>query len=145
MEPQTKPCIPFPVRYPALLFGQYKQVVDEAFLINHAKWCAGVNYITNRKVKIGGKLHTKLKGMFMLPYMSFMLNIHYVYFKDLEGIDKETYLKETADMYKQIGAENEKIIKYNSEVHAVRRAIKQLYRDEYVVFDGFTWTNPLRY
>jgi hypothetical protein len=32
----------------------------------YKKWKDGINYETNRKIKIGGKKHSELKGKFMI-------------------------------------------------------------------------------
>ena len=67
---------------------------------DYKKWKDGINYITNRKIKIGGKIHTQLKEKFMIKD-----GFRSILFEDLTKIKelsspalRDEYLKESNKM-----------------------------------------------
>jgi len=106
--------------------------------VNYEKWKNGINYKTNRKIKIGGKTHREF------GYDNFY--IRFELFTCLDGINKEQYLQETDELNKQIKTNNKLITQYNAEVDAMIDKIKLLNNwDESLEFYGNQYGIPCLY
>ena len=59
----------YPERYNNALFERLNEInADKKLQNDYKKWKDGINYKTNRKIKIGGKIHRELKQKFMISY-----------------------------------------------------------------------------
>lgn len=88
---------------------------------NYEKWKNGINYITNRKIIVGGKTHQSI------GYKNFY--IKNALFTKLDGIDTEVYIRDTEGI-------NQKIQKRNKEVQETICKINLLETwEEYVIFE----------
>ena len=85
---------------------------------DYKKWKDGINYKTNRKIKIGGKIHRELKQKFMISYSHnysmWSQTRSSVLFEDLININADDYLQETKKINNEIDAENIIIKNYNA-------------------------------
>ena len=132
--PNKKTKKSYPGRYDISVFEKLNEMKTDTKLQNdYKKWKDGINYNTNRKIKIGLKLHNKLKEKFMinLSYCSSVL------FEDLLNINVDEYLQETKKIYNEIDAENTIIEKYNNTVKSVIERIQKLEKwNDFVEFEG---------
>jgi len=100
---------------------------------NFEKWKSGVNFKTNRKIKIGGKLHETIK------YDNFIILVddQFILFNELDNINCDLYLDETQKIKKNVHEHNQlvdiMIIKINS--------LK--YWNDYVEFNGIKYGIPI--
>tara|TARA_B100001094_G_scaffold87324_1_gene83549 strand:+ start:608 stop:1231 length:624 start_codon:yes stop_codon:yes gene_type:complete len=127
----------YKVRYNKEDFEKYKEITKS--IENYEKWKIGINYKTNRKLKIGGKTHRNL------GYENFYIkhgttwNYSYILFTELDGIDVELYIQETEKLKKEIED-------YNLEACDVIKKINLLEKwEEYVVFKGIKYGIPYVY
>ena len=82
--------IEYPERYNQIVFEKFNEMnTDTVLQNNYTKWKYGVNYKTNRKIKIGGKIHTELKQQFIIYTCGGIL------FDTLNNINVKEYLQET--------------------------------------------------
>ena len=108
----------YPERYDNYVFEKLNEMNDDIELQNdYKKWKDGINYKTNRKIKIGGKIHRELKQKFMISYSHNYSIGHQirssVLFEDLININADDYLQETKKINNEIDAENIIIKNYN--------------------------------
>jgi hypothetical protein len=104
---------------------------DKDLMSNYQKWKLGINYKTNRKIKIDGDTHKKID--------CFHKNIFgdSIYIDDVININQGDYLKETFEMEKDIANKNEEIKRYNDIVKSVIDKIKNLQKwDDFIEFEG---------
>ena len=98
----------------------------------------GINYKTNRKISIGGKIHEELKKKFIIQY-----GYNYVLFKDLIGIESYKYLQETKQINYDINIENIAIKNYNNLVHEMIEKINGLQKwNDFIEFEGIKYGLP---
>lgn len=126
--PSNKETSIYAKRFNEHIFKIYKNISRE----NFEKWKSGINYNTNRKIKIGGRTHYQLGYKdFYIPF-----NNGYILFTELDHIDIELYQKETDRLKKEIDA-------YNSIVREVITKINLLERwEQYIIFEGKKYGIP---
>ena len=122
----------YPLRYDKMVFEKLNEMKSDVELQNdYKKWKNGINYDTNRKIKIGGKIHKKLEKKFIIH------SSRGIRFDILNDINVDEYLQETKIIYDNIDVENDVIIKYNSFVDDVIEKIKKIERwDEFIEFEN---------
>lgn len=138
--PTRKRVKAYPERYDNYVFRKLNEMIKDTELQNdYKKWKEGRNYKTNRKITIGGKLHTKLKEKFMIelhPYGS-------VLFEDLISINSQEYLQETKKINNEIDAENIIIKNYNKSVYSLIEKIEKLEKwNDFIEFEGKRYGIP---
>ena len=71
------------------------------------KWNSGINYKTNRKIKIGGKIYKELGKRFVVNYgnINYGFYEHSISFADLVNINVEDYIQETKIIVEKINKE----------------------------------------
>lgn len=121
----------YPKRYDNSIFEKLNEMNADTELQNdYKKWKDGINYKTNRKIKIGGKIHRELKEKFMISYSHNYSIGHQtrssVLFEDLSNINADEYLQETKKIYNEIDAENTIIKNYNKSVDSIIEKIQKL-------------------
>ena len=125
--PAKKQNIIFDTRYTLHHFENYKDIKQNNFK-NYELWKSGINYKTNRKIKIGGKLHKKLGYKFYIKYDD--KKILFTLFDDMNIND---YLKES----EKIENDKKEIEKYNLQIDNVIKNINLLETwEQYVIFDN---------
>ena len=124
----------YPYRYHNAVFEKFNEMnSDTQFQNDYKKWNAGINYKTNRKIKIGGKTHKELEE----SRFSIKINDISVSFDKLKNIDAVKYLEETEKIKHEIDIENAGIKDYNKKIDIVVEKIKNLESwDDFVVFEG---------
>lgn len=114
-------------RYNKEHFEKYKEIKES--IENYEKWKIGINYKTNRKIKIGGKTHSQL------GYEIFYIKVgnSHIIFTDLDDINIEVYIQETEKLKKEI--ENYNLLVYNA-INKINLLEKW---EEYTVFEGMKY------
>ena len=126
----------YPIRYKESIFEQLNKMINNPQLQkDYKKWKSGVNYKTNRRIKIGGKLHKKLESYFMIHSKNTS-----VLFEKLININSKEYLKETKQKNYRIELENNAIRNYNKKVDKIIEEIKKLES-----WSGFVWFEGKKY
>lgn len=135
--PKTKDESLFVKRYSKEDFEKYNGITKS--LDNYEKWKNGINYKTNRKIKIGGKTHMQIGyNNFYIKYGT-PYSYSYVLFTELDGINSALYLQETEKL-------KEEILDYNAKVNDVISKIKLLATwEQYVEFEGTKYGLPIVY
>ena len=130
--PKYKDRLKKPKRFNIEHFETFNKMIDDKDLMsNYQKWKLGINYKTNRKIKMGGDTHKKID--------CFHKNIFSdsIYIDDVININQGDYLKETFEMEKDIANKNEEIKRYNDIVKSVIDKIKNLQKwDDFIEFEG---------
>lgn len=131
--PKYKDRLKNPKRFNIEHFDTFnKMVVDDYYMSIYQKWKLGINYKTNRKIKMGGDTHKKLDYFY-----KYIDGFGRVYIDDIININQFDYLKETFDMVKDISNKNKDIDRYNEIVKSVIEKINNLQIwDDYVEFEG---------
>lgn len=119
----------YPKRYNNSVFEKLNEINGDTELQNdYKKWKDGINYKTNRKIKIDGKIHRELKEKFM---------IEGVLFDILNSINSHEYLQETKKINNEIDIENATIKNYNKKVDSIIEKIHKLEKwNDFIVFEG---------
>lgn len=122
----------YPERYDNSIFEKLNEMNGDTELQNdYKKWKDGINYKTNRKIKIGGKIHRELKAKFMIYSCGGIL------FDTLNHINSNEYLQETEKINNEIDVENAVIKDYNKLVDSIIEKIQKLEGwNEFIVFEG---------
>lgn len=126
-------------RYNKEDFKKYEEISKS--IENYEKWKMGINYKTNRKIKIGGKTHEKLgcENFYIRKNLGTQGCYSYVLFTKLNGINMKLYLQETNQIKKEI--EN-----YNLRVYDAINKIKLLENwAQFVEFEGLKYGIPYVY
>ena len=120
----------YPARYDNSIFEKLNEMNADTELQNdYKKWKDGINYKTNRKIKIGGKIHRELKAKFMIN--------GWILFDTLNHINANEYLQETEKINNEIDVENAVIKDYNKLVDSIIEKIQKLEGwNEFIVFEG---------
>jgi hypothetical protein len=131
----------YPKRYDNYVFEKLNEMNGDIELQNdYKKWKDGINYKTNRKIKIGGKIHRELKQKFMISYSHNYYGHQIkssVLFEDLININADDYLQETKKIYNEIDAENIIIKNYNKSVDSIIEKIQKLEKwNDFIEFEG---------
>lgn len=128
--------IKYPIRYTEYVFEKYNEMIKDVKLQqDYDKWKNGINYNTNRKIKIGGKVHTTLGDKFYIHYRhslcSHGMNTRKccIMFKDLSDINQADYLYGTKTIYESIDIQNKVIDEYNKQYFKKRRYDHGAYDD----------------
>ncbi len=123
---------PYPLRYDSSVFERFNKMNTPKLQNDFKKWKDGINYKTNRKITIGGKIHKELKQMFVINY-----GFDSVLFEDLNDINSDEYLQETIKINNDVDIENDVIKKYNVVVDHIIEKIQKLERwHDYIEFEG---------
>lgn len=120
-------------RYQKEHFEKYKQIKES--IENYEKWKVGINFNTNRKIKIGGKIHKKL------GYEHFYIKFgnSCIKFTNLDDINIEVYIQETEKL-------KEEIDNYNLYVYNIINQINLLEKwEDYILFEGIKYGIPYVY
>jgi len=122
----------YPERYDNSVFEKLNEINGDTELQNdYKKWKDGINYKTNRKIKIDGKIHRELKEKFMIYSCGGVL------FDTLNSINPHEYLQETKKINNEIDVENAIIKDYNKLVDCIIEKIQKLERwNEFIEFEG---------
>lgn len=122
----------YPKRYDNSIFEKLNEMNADTELHNdYKKWKDGINYKTNRKIKIGGKIHRELKAKFMIYSCEGIL------FDTLNHINAHEYLQETEKINNEIDVENAVIKDYNKLVDSIIEKIQKLEGwNDFIVFEG---------
>jgi hypothetical protein len=122
----------YPERYDYSVFEKLNEMNTNIELQNdYKKWKDGINYKTNRKINIGGKIHNELKQKFMID------RYYGVLFDTLNNINAKEYLQETEKNNKKIDVENVVIKDYNKLVDSIIEQIQRLeVWNEFIEFEG---------
>ena len=108
-------------RYDKGDFERYQDI--KGSLDKYEKWKIGINYNTNRRIKIGGKIHRKLDMFYIKGKL----------FTELDGIDHVSYIEETEKLQKEIQD-------YNTTVNNVIEKINSLESwGQYIEFEGIKY------
>jgi len=119
----------YPSRYDNSVFEKLNQMKnDKELQNNYEKWKNGINYTTNRKIKIEGKIHRNL---------GYNFKIDGTLFEELLNINQKFYLQETDKINRSIDIENAIIENYNKKVDDIIEKIKMLENwDDFIIFEG---------
>lgn len=122
----------YPKRYDNAIFKKLNEINGDKELQNdYKKWKDGINYKTNRKIKIDGKIHRELKQKFIIYSNGGVL------FDTLNIINEDEYLQETKKIINNIDVENATIKDYNKLVDDIIEKIKKLEKwNDYIEFEG---------
>lgn len=122
----------YPERYDNSVFEKLNEMNGDTELQNdYKKWKDGINYKTNRKIKIDGKIHRELKQKFMIYTCGGVL------FDTLNSINAYEYLQETKKNINEIDIENAIIKDYNKLVDSIIEKIQKLERwNDFIEFEG---------
>ena len=122
----------YPERYDFSVFEKLNEINADTELQNdYKKWKNGINYKTNRKIKIDGKIHRELKQNFIINSCGGIL------FDKLNNINQHEYLKETIQINSDIDVENIIIKDYNKIVDSIIEKIQNLEKwNEFIEFEG---------
>lgn len=148
--PETEPYCWYPFRYTEDTVKRCNHMVSDRNLQEeYAKWRCGINYNTNKKIQIGGKLHKSLGRKFKINDSCLWGGArryynYYDYFDNIYGKLTPNYVEETKEIYKKIDIKNNDIIKHNCLIYELKDKVKQLRSsDEYVLFEGKKYGKPL--
>jgi hypothetical protein len=118
---------PFKNRFTKHDFEKYDRIIENKE--NYDRLKKGINFLTNRKIRIGGKVYNNLLKKY------FFIKDH-VFFTDLDNIDRVRYLQETEKI-------KNKIQKSYTEIDNIINKINALEKwDSYVEFGGKKYGIP---
>ena len=144
--PTHKSNIEYTFRYRKETFDKYNKLhLNLNLQNNYLKWKSGINYKTNKKVKLGGKIHNELSKEFTIeiPYRK---KDKQILIEELDGINYNEYELETYKIYKQIDTESTSINEYNKSIDNILEEISKLDRwADYVEFEGKNHGIPIVY
>jgi hypothetical protein len=141
-HPLKKSLYQYPLRYNKEVFDIYNtKISNPNFENDYIKWKSGINYITNRKIKINGKTHNEIKGNFYISYYHNYSNtystLQFVFFENLKNINFQKYLNETYIINKKIDDDNVSINEYNLIIDNIIHEINKLNNwFDYIEFEG---------
>ena len=140
--PNKKKLLKYPLRFQEDIINKYKEFKNNTDLQNnYNKWKSGINYKTNRKIKIGGKVYNHLKYNFIIHFDN-----KHILFEELNGIDFDNYLLETDNIYKEIDEQNIIINNYNNKINIIIEQINKLEKwNDYIEFQGNKYGIPKVY
>lgn len=132
----------YPLRYSKYVFDEFNVMNENDKLqTDYKKWKDGMNYLTNRQITIGGKIHIKLKSKFIIYYTHYYSKTHLthqsVLFENLSDIDSQHYLQLTDTINNEIDTKNSIITKYNELIDSIIGKIQMLKSwDSFIEFEG---------
>ncbi len=106
---------------------------------DYEKWKIGINFITNRKLKIGGKVYRRLGEEHFHIKCGSDYSYSYVLFTELNGIESESYIQETKDIKDKIQERNQLITDVICKINLLKKW------EEYVVFEEHKYGIPIVY
>jgi hypothetical protein len=128
--PSKKSTYEYPNRHKAEIFKIYKvsPQIDAQFLIKYEKLKSGINYETNRKIKINGPTYSRLQ---------FELDERRKITDSIRNLNADEYELETKKIYSEIDEKNRVIREYNCTIDTIIENINKLIKwDDYVEFEG---------
>lgn len=134
--PSYKSEITYPKRHTKYTFKKYNQLVNNTELMDiYDKLDKGINYKTNRKIKIKGDTYYKIiANLFM---------IENIFFKNFEHINQNEYMNETIIIKNKINNENKIIEKYNNVLPHIHNKIDNLKKwNDFIEFEGNKYGMP---
>ncbi len=136
--PHKKLFYRYPLRHDKIVFDEYKIMINNKVIQeNYKKWKNGINFKTNRKITIGGKIHDALIDTFMVG------RDHRVLFEELNDIDEDEYMKKTKIINDKIDKKNISIEKYNELICDVSIKINKLKKwNDFIIFEGDKYGIP---
>ena len=122
----------YPKRHDNSTFEKLNEMNTNIELQNdYKKWKDGINYKSNRKIKIGGKIHIELMRKFMIYSCGGIL------FDTLNHINANEYLQETEKINNDIDVKNTIIKDYNKSIDSIIEKIQKLERwNDFIEFEG---------
>uniref|UniRef100_A0A6C0JF32 Uncharacterized protein n=1 Tax=viral metagenome TaxID=1070528 RepID=A0A6C0JF32_9ZZZZ len=115
-------------RYNKEDFERYEEITKR--IDNYEKWKIGINYKTNRKIKIGGKTHEQFGYENFYIKRGTSYSYSYVLFTKLDNINIELYIQETEKLKKEIQ-------EYNSQIYEIISKINKLDKwSDFIEFEG---------
>lgn len=137
--PSKKEMLKYPIRYNDSFFENLEKFKNSKKMENYTKWKKGVNFKTNKKIKIGGDLYEKLKSSFQIKYF-IDEHVYKVFFNEVEFLDIENYQKDTKIIIDELNCENNKIKAYNITIDDLEDKILKLEKyEDFVLFDGIKY------
>ena len=94
---------------------------DDDLRRKYDEWTRGINFVTKRKVKLGGTVHVDIGCVFRIPNQRFG-----ILFAEIMAIDEAEYMRETIALDEQIARENAAIAENNESVMQARERIMHL-------------------
>lgn len=116
-------------RYDQNSFEKYKKITES--IENYEKWKIGINYETNRKIKIDGPTYNRLKLNFLIRCGN-----SWSLFTELNGINMELYLQETEKL-------KNKALLYDKKIDDIICKINKLEKwNNFIEFEGVKYGIP---
>jgi hypothetical protein len=140
-EPVKKIKKDYPNRYNKHVFDKYNEINNNNDLLNQYELLEkGINYNTNRKIKINGKKYNELMDKFKIKYEhnngNGCVTRNDILFKKIDNIDADLYLHETEKINKEIDNYNKEIDNYNKKIDEIKIKINLLNNwNEYILFE----------
>jgi hypothetical protein len=130
----------YPLRYDNYVFEKFNEMNTTEMLNDYNKWKNGINYKTNRKITINGKIHRELKQKFIINYR---FSSSSVLFEYLTNINTQEYLQETEKIKTKVNLENAVIKNYNNMVDSIIEKIQKLEKwNSFIEFEGKKYGIP---
>lgn len=141
--PKTRELLSYPFRFTQNDFNKYRELLNnETLQDDYEKWKIGINYKTNKKITINGKMHQSLKSVFMIDCDK-GLTVLFDDF-DFKSIDFAVYSLETKTIYETIDAKNKEITHYNDAVNHVIENINNLNKwNDFICFESSKYGIPI--
>lgn len=119
-------------RYNKEEFEKYKEITKS--IENYEKWKIGINYKTNKKIKIGGKKHIQIGyENFYIKHRTLYDGYKYILFTQLDGINIDLYIQDTEKL-------KEEILSYNEKINEIICKINKLEKwNDFVEFEGIKY------
>jgi hypothetical protein len=118
-------------RYNKEEFEKYKEITKS--IENYEKWKIGINYKTNRKIKIGGKKHIQFGYENFYIKHGTLNSYSYIIFTELDNINIELYIQDTEKL-------KDEILSYNVKVNELICKINKLEKwNDFVEFEGIKY------
>ena len=119
-------------RYNKEEFEKYKEITKS--IENYEKWKIGINYKTNRKIKIGGKKHIQFGyENFYIKHGTLYDCYSYILFTKLDGINIDLYIQDTEKL-------KEEILSHNAKINELICKINKLEKwNDFVEFEGIKY------
>ena len=127
----------YKIRYNKDDFEKYIKISKS--IENYEKWKIGINFKTNRKIKIGGKTHRQLGYEYFYIKQGTTTSFTYILFNKLDGINIELYIEETEKIKKEIEDYNLKVDEIICKINLLEKW------EEYILFEGIKYGIPYVY
>jgi hypothetical protein len=119
-------------RYNKEEFEKYKEIIKS--IENYEKWKIGINYKTNRKIKIGGKKHIQFGyENFYIKHRTLYDGYSYILYTKLDSINIDSYIQDTEKL-------EEEILSHNVKINELICKINKLEKwNDFVEFEGIKY------